>query len=219
MIIETIVNSPIDTNSYIIFEEKKNSIIIDPFDAELISQFLLLRELSVDYIILTHEHCDHIAGVNELCRRFHCKVVASETCSTMIQDPKLNLSSYFEILFCMKAQKQNMSNYEANVIKPFNCKGADIVFKDNFILKWGEHNLKLMETPGHALGSICILLDEQWIFTGDSLLADVDVITRLPGGSRKKYKEITLPILNDLSKDLQVYSGHGRSFKLGSMIL
>jgi hydroxyacylglutathione hydrolase len=112
-----------------------------------------------------------------------------------------------------------MSNYEANVIKPFNCKGADIVFKDNFILKWGEHNLKLMETPGHALGSICILLDEQWIFTGDSLLADVDVITRLPGGSRKKYKEITLPILNDLSKDLQVYSGHGRSFKLGSMIL
>ena len=69
--------------------------------------------------------------------------------------------------------------------------------------------LVLRETPGHSTGSICIEVNKKYIFTGDSLVDGAKIITRLPGGSKKAYKEITKPYLDSLNKDVVVFPGHG----------
>ena len=67
-----------------------------------------------------------------------------------------------------------------------------------------------METPGHSPGSICILINDKYIFSGDSLVDGNKVITRLPGGSRKDYNQITKPFLEGLSEDSIIFPGHGQ---------
>ena len=69
--------------------------------------------------------------------------------------------------------------------------------------------IRLIHTPGHSPGSICILINDKYIFTGDGLVEGNKVITKLPGGDRKKYNEITKPFLEKLSNQVVVFPGHG----------
>jgi hydroxyacylglutathione hydrolase len=65
--IYTLVNPPIDSNTYVLYlTDAKNAIIIDPFNAKMVIEFINKNDLFVDYIIFTHEHYDHIAGGNGL---------------------------------------------------------------------------------------------------------------------------------------------------------
>ena len=50
----------------------------------------------IDYLFITHEHYDHIAGVNAWKERFQIPVLCSEQCSRRIQNAKQNLARYYE---------------------------------------------------------------------------------------------------------------------------
>ena len=71
-----------------------------------------------------------------------------------------------------------------------------------------EHLIRLYSTPGHSLGSICAVVDDKCIFTGDSLL-NVPVVTKLPGGSKKDYFEKTKVFFSKFDDDILVFPGHG----------
>ena len=66
----------------------------------------------------------------------------------------------------------------------------------------------MIATPGHSAGSCCILIDDM-LFSGDTILENINV-TGFPGGSRKKYREVTVPILKHILPGVRcVYPGHG----------
>lgn len=197
----------IDSKMYIIIEKQK-ALIIDPCVSENAMKYLHDHKVNNVMIILTHEHWDHISGVNWLRENFsECIVWCSEMCDKNIKSSIKNGSKYLKALFIDKpAEKVE----EANKIKPFVC-FSDVTFVGEKKLSWEGYDINLRETPGHSPGSICIFIDDKYLFTGDSLIKDTPVITRLLGGSKSEYNEFTLPFLKSLNKNVYIYPGHGES--------
>ena len=203
MEIKRYVSGLLSSNMYVI-SEGDHAIVIDPFEDTTPSGGLI-----IDYIILTHEHYDHISGVNMWKKIRDAPVLCSRPCAENIQDPKKNLAYYFEE-FC-----ELQTWIKVDVIpkhnKAYSCR-ADIAFDDETVLKWERHCLHLFEMPGHSMGSIGIVLDDMYFFSGDSLLENTDISLKLPGGSRKKWKEVGFPRLQRISKGSYVYPGHFEKF-------
>ena len=82
------------SNMYLLLENEAG-IMIDPYWDGKVAQFLKQNIRQLDFAILTHEHYDHISGVNELKSRYGCKVWASSKCAERITDINNNFSRYF----------------------------------------------------------------------------------------------------------------------------
>ena len=196
-----------NVNSYFI-EENNHSIVIDPILTE--RTWEEINRHPIDFAILTHEHYDHIINVNEInkCRLF--PVYCGQATSITIKDPKKNLSRYSEFLlefipFIDKTAKISIADY--------SCECENILH-DGQSIAWQGHKLFIKETPGHSKGSICILLDGEHLFSGDTVFSTFETALRLPGGSRKDYRDSTLKWLDSLSPDTMVYPGHMEPFPI-----
>lgn len=211
--IETFCFYPIDARMYVITEGQK-ALIVDPCISNEVQKLMKKKGVSDVLVLLTHEHYDHISGVNWLRENYsEVKVVCSAACAAALPKPSKNLSTFWEILFIGKDEKTQ--EYVRNMnIQPYSCE-ADRVFEGEYEMSWEGHSVFLKETPGHSKGSICILLDEKILFSGDSLVTGHPTITRLPGGSKKEYAEITIPYLRSLDMSITVYPGHGKKMSLG----
>ncbi|MBN1639338.1 MAG: MBL fold metallo-hydrolase [Ignavibacteriales bacterium] len=198
------------SNMYII-ENEKSIIVIDPFEDEDTFKDYLDNNFSLDYIFLTHEHYDHISGVNFLKKKFETKVVCSSTCGELIKDPSANFSKYFEALAMMIPQDKAALKVED--VKPY-ATSADLVFNKKLILNWEGMDIIMYETPGHSQGSCCLILNNDCLFSGDSLLKDYPVVTKLKGGSKRSYESISKPFLESLPKGMKIYPGHFEEFEL-----
>ncbi len=139
--------------------------------------------------LLTHEHFDHINGINWMLENFDIDVCCSRACAERICSASKNLSDKSDVIvmFNSSLQKKNLH------IKPFECK-AGIVFEDEFFLSWNDNQISIISTPGHSPGSVCIFWEDKFVFTGDTLL-QYPTITRLPGGNKKIFLERTVPFL------------------------
>lgn len=199
---------PIDSRMYIIMEGKK-AFIVDPCEDEKALELLKINNIDEILIVLTHEHYDHISGVNWLRMQFkNICVLCSEKCGQAIGDSRKNLSDFGEILYM---------NLEGDFVPgPYICQ-ADKIFEDEYKFDWQGHKVILKETPGHSPGSICIFFDDI-LFSGDTLVNGKETITRLPGGKKKEFKEITLKLLGKLDREMMVYPGHGQEQKLKDYI-
>lgn len=194
--IATFINFPVNSNCYVVYsKQSKQCLIIDPGseDPTSIVSFIEKIGLIPDYIILTHEHFDHIWGVKHLKEIYHANVLCSKECADSITNPKKNMSAFF---------------------KPpgFSLSEADVILSNNTSsLIWGKYIIDFYPTPGHTEGSICFTINN-YLFTGDTLIKDEETVTKLPGGSKLKLKE-SLNLLNSLinSKTI-IMSGHGDSF-------
>lgn len=211
-IIHTYCFYPIDARMYLILENGR-ALVIDPCISEDALQLLNKNKVAEILVLLTHEHYDHISGVNWLRENFSSvEVVCSSACAAALPHPLENLSNFWEILFVGKDRE--IQEYVRNMnIRPFSCE-ADRVFDGEYELVWEKHALLLKEAPGHSKGSICILMDGSVLFSGDSLVTGHPTITKLPGGSKKVYEEITLPYLRSLDPEIMVYPGHGEKQQL-----
>lgn len=196
LLIKIIKNRPIDSNCFILYNNLDLScIIVDPGteDCKELLLFLEQNKLLPKYIILTHEHFDHIYGVNRLLELFDSVLVCTEKCFEVIADKKKNLSIFF-----------NQIGFE---VKPKN-----IQLVSNEILLINKFKIQFKETPGHSLGSISFWLNDS-LFAGDVLIKNTKTVTKLPGGSKKQLSE-TIYGLNKLfsNKNMIVYPGHGEIF-------
>jgi glyoxylase-like metal-dependent hydrolase (beta-lactamase superfamily II) len=79
-------------------------------------------------------------------------------------------------------------------------------------IRIGNEYLKIIHTPGHTRGSICIL-GENFIFTGDTLFEDGFGRTDLPGGSEKDLKESLKKLEKVIKSKMKIYPGHGEPFE------
>ncbi len=216
MIIERFITELNETNMYIIREEGGNSaVLIDPSDIDTIRDYTERENIHIEYVMLTHEHYDHISALNEVRQMFpECRLVASGKCSEMIQNPKKNMSKFFNIILEFK---NGLGSGKKNLYKevlPYEAEPADIVFEESDVFVWNGHRFELTEVPGHSPGSVFIKLDDSYLFSGDTVSYDYEIITKFPTGSTKDYENITKPVIDALDKNLMVYPGHGRVFKL-----
>ena len=205
MEIRRYVSDLLSSNMYVIVEDS-HAIVIDPFRDTAPAE-----GLTVDYILLTHEHYDHISGVNEWKRVVGAPVLCSEACAENIQNPRKNLANHFQD-FCELqtwVELDRLPDADAG----YACQ-ADETFEDKKILTWRRHTYILFEMPGHSLGSIGILVDEKDFFSGDSLIKGHEIALRFPGGSRTKWKTVGEPRLAAIPKGTRIWPGHFDGFVL-----
>ncbi len=175
------------TNCYLLSSDKA-AIVIDPgvFDIRL-QRFLDDNAGKERLIILTHGHFDHIGGADALRRKTEVKIAVGEKDSEYLCSPALNLCGLFGV-----------------ELEPFK---ADIVLKNNELLSVGDISFKVLERPGHTLGSICLLTDNI-LFSGDVLFKGSIGRSDFPF-SDPKALESSLKSLMELDDKTVVLSGHG----------
>lgn len=207
--IRTTVYSLFESNCYIIFTKNSSgALIIDPNNYEEIQKVVLAYNLNVEYIILTHEHYDHILALKEVQRKYGAKVIASQSCSLELPMMQQKIDKTFKVYLHFLGKE-----YEGDVPQ-YLCEKADITFLENYELEWNGLIFKLQVTPGHSIGSICVIMNDYFLFSGDSLLQKKEVVTKFFGGDLQAYKAVTIPFLKQLDSKIMVYPGHGKVFCL-----
>lgn len=189
MEIKRIVVGVYAVNCYIAYNEEKKGFIVDPGgSSEDIIKFLEDENITPEFIILTHGHGDHIGAIKDLKDKYELPVYASEKEEELLGDNVMNLSS-------------SIPPFKACEFK------ADRLLKDEEKLDFHGVELKIMETPGHTAGSICIFMEDV-IFSGDTLFKSSvgrsDLATGSPfdmADSMKKLKKV--------EGEYRVLSGHG----------
>ena len=209
MEISCITSNLLVSNMYLI-TENKHVIIIDP--CENIEQHNPL--LYYDWLFLTHEHYDHISGVNVWKELTGAQVLCSQACAENITNPKKNFSHHFRDFALLQTMIDGSNVPES---KDYSCT-ADSSFDEDIDLTWEGHTLKFFSTPGHSDGSSCLLIDNQYLFSGDTLLHQYETALRFPGGSKMKWEAVTVSKLRKLNKEITVYPGHFEEFKFKDWI-
>ncbi len=204
--IECIASERIETNCYLI-EEEGHALIIDPSCGKFIIDKLTEKGWEPDYIILTHEHYDHIWDLEEVRDHYGIPVIASSLCSERVQSIQTNLSSIGDILIYFKTGEE-----PSEPGKRFTCRAAEITFDETYTMNWRGHDFEFQRIPGHSPGSVLITMDQNSVFTGDYMIYGEPDMTRLKGGSKKDYDRITLPVLDAIPADFHVYPGHGPDY-------
>lgn len=204
----------LDSRMYILMNDKnkQDALIIDPLISE--DALPVINTLSHTTILLTHSHYDHISGVNWLRQNVECKLYCSEICAKKIEDPHKNLSAFSAALIMGKTEQEQaecMEFFDLN----YSCH-ADSTYEKEISFDFGSYHVETIYTPGHSDCSQCIRLTTTKkglapviIFTGDSLVNGHEIITRLPGGSKKDYLAITKPFLDRIAEDTLIMPGHG----------
>jgi glyoxylase-like metal-dependent hydrolase (beta-lactamase superfamily II) len=176
-------------------ESTKEAVVIDPGDdSDRILMELAKSELNVKYLINTHGHFDHV-GANKRMK----EVTGAKLAIHPEDEPMFKELSHSASMFGLTAQ---------------NSPPADILLKHGDEISFGEINLKVIHTPGHSKGGIC-LYTKGHLFSGDTLFAGSIGRTDLPGGD---YDTLISSIKNNLlSLDDKtiVYTGHGPETTLG----
>lgn len=155
--------------------------------------------LTLDGIILTHGHFDHILSADALRRECKCKVYVHEKDAQIMPYPDKN--AYSQI-------------FGENTPVHFPC--ADILIKDGDILPLGDESLTVIHTPGHTAGSVCYLAKE-FILTGDTLFCNSYGRYDLYSGSKSDMLD-SLRRLRQYDPKLTVYPGHGSTELLGNAL-
>ncbi|MGI6119184.1 MAG: MBL fold metallo-hydrolase [Desulfosporosinus sp.] len=195
--IEGRVMGPMGANCYLYAcMETKKAAVIDPGgDAKKIYRWILEKGLTVEYILLTHGHVDHIAGVPELKALLgNVKVGIHAGDAKMLTDMRRNLSFYLG----------------ADVV----MEDADFRLKDGQEISIGNKKLKVLTTPGHSPGSVCFLCDEG-LFSGDTLFAGSIGRTDFPGGSFNQLMKGVREKLMVLPDETRVFPGHMEETTIG----
>jgi hydroxyacylglutathione hydrolase len=197
LIIKKLEVGPIMANCFILgCESTKEAVVIDPGDdADRILMELAKSELNVKYLINTHGHFDHV-GANKRMK----EVTGAKLAIHPDDEPMLNELSHSASMFGLSAD---------------NSPPADILLKDGDEITFGEITLKVIHTPGHSKGGIC-LYTQGHLFAGDTLFAGSIGRTDLPGGDYDTLISSIKQKLLSFDDKTIVYTGHGPETNIGN---
>lgn len=192
-----------ETNCYVLWDdESKQCAIVDPcaettYEEAQITQYIDEKGLKPKYILLTHAHVDHIAGLSQMCERYGLPV-------TMHADGKKLLrqaEAYGAVMGFMVESMEGL---------PVNEVGED----DE--LEVGKEKIMCRYVPGHCPGSMAYVVPSaEVVLTGDALFRGSIGRTDLPGGDYNLLIEKIRTRLLTLPDDYEVLPGHGDISTIG----
>lgn len=179
-----------DANCYVLMDEVTNeAAVIDPGgDAQMLINNIKASKAKVKMVLLTHGHADHTGAVSELKNEFGCSVYINEKDSELIN--------------------KNVPIYGSP------NENGDKLISEGDVLKFGSHEVKCFETPGHTPGGMCFLIDNL-VFTGDTLFNRSIGRTDFQGGDFNTIIDSIKNKLLILPDDTVVYPGHGPKSSIG----
>jgi len=196
---EVLVLGELNTNCYLVWDEKsKECVIIDAADDGIsISEEIERLQLKPKYILATHGHFDHNLGVLDLKLIYNIPYCASQ-----------------KDWFLLERQQKTAKHFLKQNIKVPNLEKIDVDLDKVEKVNLGEEEIKIIKTPGHTPGGVSFLVGE-WLFDGDLIFAE-----GLRGQSKYSYSSTneifkSIGTVLKLSENTVILPGHGEETTVG----
>ena len=199
--IQCFVFGPFQENTYILYDETKQAVIIDPgcydeAERQKLADFILKNNLIPVKLINTHCHLDHVFGNGFVAKKYNLQLETH-------QNEQMVLDSYMgvAIMYNLSAQPSPQPS---------------VFLTEADVIQFGNSSLSILFTPGHSPGSLTFYSSSQnFIIAGDVLFYGSIGRTDLPGGHHQTLIESIQSQLLTLTDLTEVYSGHGPSTTIG----
>lgn len=187
------------TNCYLVFDESKEAVLIDPADkADKIISKIKRLDVVVKYILITHAHGDHIGALEEIQNYTNANIIIHKNDLDMLLG---NVENYCDMLL---------------VKQPHLTNDKIITIEDGYLFKLGDLEFEIIHTSGHSAGCICLYeKNSNVLFTGDTLFADCYGRCDLYSGDFENMVS-SIKRLFARFNNTTIYPGHGKSVKIES---
>lgn len=195
MILKQIIAGPFEANNYLLIDENsKKAVLIDSSGSfDKVKAELDKHNATLEKVLLTHAHIDHIAGCYEIQEKLGAKVFLNE-----------------EDMFLVQNLQQQLQMFG---LPPTKEPKIDGFLKDGDIIPVGDLKFQVIHTKGHSKGGSCFLVEDK-LFSGDTLFLGSVGRTDLPGGDYNELEKSITKKIFTLDGDLTIYPGHGPSTTL-----
>ncbi|MDR3271254.1 MAG: MBL fold metallo-hydrolase [Peptococcaceae bacterium] len=174
-------------------DQTKKGVLIDPGDEpDKIEQWIAGSGVTIEKILLTHGHADHIGAVGALRQAWGAKVAIHQADANMLNDR--SALSYFGL-------NQTAGN-------------ADEYLTDGQVLQVGNEKIQVIHTPGHTPGGVCFLTSAG-LFCGDTVFAGSIGRTDFAGGSHAQLMDSIRDKLLVLPDETPIFPGHMQPSTIG----
>lgn len=196
MILESLPTGPLQVNCYIVgCEATRKAVVVDPGgDVEQILALLERLNLQLQLVINTHGHFDHVGGNRQLLEETGVDLLIHENDKDL-----LGLAAEHAGIYGLPT-----------VISP----EPQRLLQGGEVILVGELEIKVLHTPGHTPGGICLLVEDQ-VIVGDTLFAGSIGRTDLPGGDHQQLIDSIRQQLLPLPDATVAHPGHGAETTIG----
>lgn len=199
--IQTFTFNPFYENTYVLYDDTKECIIIDPgciekYERDELAQFIETNHLIVKALINTHCHIDHVLGNAWVMKHFQVPLWIHPIEAATLKSVEAYAPHY------------GFAGYETSQADAFLNEGDQVIF--------GKTVLDIFFVPGHAPGHIALYnIQQKFVMGGDVLFKGSIGRTDLPGGDYKTLIDSIQHKMFSLPDDTVVYSGHGPNTHIG----
>ena len=193
--------NPFSENTYVLFNDQKNGVIIDPGnwnekENEILENFIEEKEISIQNILLTHAHIDHVLGLQWAFDTYKVAVKMHEEEKDILDRNPMSARNYgFDF-------------------KPFVGDIELLSEGEKYFID--EDSFEIFHVPGHSPGSLAFYNEAQkFVISGDALFQGSIGRTDLYRGNHEQLLESIRTKLFTLPEETEVYSGHGNSTQIG----
>lgn len=196
-------NNPFQENTYLLYDETNEAILIDcgaftPKEEQTIADFVKMQELKIVKLVHTHLHLDHIFGYRW----------SADTFGLLTHAPK-------EDEFLLQEFEQICNNYGVDVSSKLPPKVGTYISEQDSI-SFGNTTLEILHVPGHTPGHLCFFEPKSSnLIAGDCLFRQSIGRTDFPYGSHNQLVTGIKNKLFPLGDEVAVYPGHGPSTTIG----
>ena len=197
--------NPIQENTYVVWDDTKECVVIDagncsPREDAALDDFIDRQGLKPVLAANTHGHFDHTLGVEHLKQRYGIPFALSKKDQFLLDNAAVSGS-----LFGVKTG-------------PMPAIDRDLDAETE--IRFGNSVLRILRTPGHTPGHVAFYEPEsKALFTGDTLFRESIGRTDLPGGDYSWIMRSILDVIVPLGEEVHVYPGHGPESTIGHELL